>query len=179
MNDRRYSSFNTDCPPNLLIEGARRHSSFDSSLLVDAYSGDVRGIEMIHGFDTDKMVVLSSYSLPETIQIRDSENIEVVKSFRSLENNWDGYGANRPSEEAIENSIQLIRAIESSVGYKVDICYPLDNGGIQVDVSSSYFGYELEVFDDSFELLKFDQNNSIIDTMTLSRETIAFIAKYF
>lgn len=179
MNGRKYSSFNTECPPNLLIDGARRHSM---GMLVDAlYSSDVVGYEIGRGFDTSESTELSSYPIPEPtrIKVMDSDSIEVVKSFRLLEDDWNGYGADRPSEQAIEHSIQLIRAIESYGVYKVDICYPLDNGGVQIDVSSSSFAYELEVLDDSINLLKFAQDNSLIETITLPLETIASVVNYF
>ncbi|WP_262250031.1 hypothetical protein [Parapedobacter soli] len=180
MIDTTYSSSNTDCPPNLLLDGALGYSSLSPKRIsIGRYSTDIRQAPIIDVFDTAEMVVLPRYSLPETIQIRDSESIEAVKSFRTLEDDWNGYGATKPSEAAILNSIRLIRNIENSARFKVDICYPLDNGGIQIDISAPPFDYELEVFDDSFELLKFNQSNSLIDTVTLPLDTIDYIAEYF
>jgi len=180
MIETTYSSSDADCPPNLLLDGALGYSSLSSKgISVGTYSTDIRQKAIIDVFDTAKMAVLPRYSLPETIQIRDSESIEAVKSFRTLEDNWNEYGAIKPSEAAILNSIRLIRNIENSARFKVDICYPLDNGGIQIDISAPPFYYELEVFDDSVELLKFNQNNSLIYTVTLPLGAIDYIAEYF
>lgn len=183
MIKEKLKPFTTPYSEDRLIEGIQKYTEpiltsqfpFATTMLADIYPIGIPEFR----FDTARMVALSSYSLPVDIHIKESENVETLKSFRALDDNWNGFGANKPTDGSIENSINIVKVIENLFGYKVDICYPLDNGGIQIDVTSSNFNYEIEVHDDSIELFKFDQGNSLTENISLTRENIFDISEYF
>lgn len=72
-----------------------------------------------------------------------------ILGFRNYADNWDSYGAERPSESAIVNALSFIRAIDA---HRIPVYFtaPGPNGEIVVELRKG--NYEAEVY--------FNANNS-------------------
>lgn len=65
-----------------------------------------------------------------TVSNNKNELIEEVLSFKSLKENWDGYGAIPSENKAAANAIDLIYKLKPSVLNKISSVFPTTNGTV-------------------------------------------------
>ena len=83
--------------------------------------------------------------------------IQKVKSFTELEENWDSYGAQKVSEEVTENSILLIEAIDF-LDEDVYFTSPGPNGEIMIQLKNEDKEVELIVYESKTKFVTFENN---------------------
>ena len=88
-----------------------------------------------------------------------------ILGFRNYADNWDSYGAERPSESAIVNALSFIRAIDA---HRIPVYFtaPGPNGEIVVELRKG--NYEAEVYfnaDNSNEVLIYEGDACISEGM--------------
>ena len=91
--------------------------------------------------------------------------VSKISGFRSLADNWDSYGAEKPSESAIINALSFIRTIDA---HEIPVYFtaPGPNGEIVVELRKG--NYEAEVYfnaDKSNEVLIYEDNARILEGM--------------
>ncbi|MBN2092634.1 hypothetical protein JW964_23640 [candidate division KSB1 bacterium] len=83
-----------------------------------------------------------------------SKNIETLKSFLELEENWNYYGAKPFKQELINKCINLVRS--SKLKYQPDI-FPTGRESIQFEYEEEDGRYlEIEIYDDRISYLYID-----------------------
>lgn len=88
-----------------------------------------------------------------------------IIGFRNFADNWDSYGAEKPSESAIVNALSFIRVIDAH-GIPVYFTAPVPNGEIVVELRKG--NYEAEVYfnaDNSNEVLIYEGGACISEGM--------------
>lgn len=91
------------------------------------------------------------------------ETIEIIETFKNLNENWNGYNAKKPDLTSINNSIEIVNQLRTNVTEaKVVHAYPLANGGVQLDVVYLGCEYEIEVFGNDILILEFDSESTFI-----------------
>ncbi len=84
------------------------------------------------------------------------EELEIrIKSFSDLKDNWDGYGADKITEQSILVAISLLDSLSND---KI-LVYPMRNGGIQFEIGDYK---EIEIFNNDITELFFDSELNII-----------------
>ncbi|MDT3739356.1 MAG: hypothetical protein RO257_07630 [Candidatus Kapabacteria bacterium] len=87
-----------------------------------------------------------------------------IESFKILENNWDSFGAESPSQNAIKNAKDFIRAVDK-LGMIIYFTAPGRNGDVLVELKfSSQISVEVYFNKDNIdELLIFKENECIFE----------------
>lgn len=86
------------------------------------------------------------------------EELEIrIKSFSDLKDNWDGYGADKITEQSILVAISLLDSLFKTTD-KI-LVYPMRNGGIQFEIGDYK---EIEIFNNDITELFFDSELNII-----------------
>ncbi|MBX7216654.1 MAG: hypothetical protein K1X90_06740 [Candidatus Kapabacteria bacterium] len=78
----------------------------------------------------------------ETISGNAWKVMESLHSFRQLEENWDSYGAAKPSEKAISKAINLVKQLDKA-GKAVYFVAPGPNGEIVVELRLGEYSVEI------------------------------------
>jgi|GEM_PF-6058637 len=122
----------------------------------------------------------SSFECTNTkISIIDASDriISQIESFSNLTNNWDGYHSDKPTPKAILVSIFIANYL-SEKGISIDLPYPLSDGGIQLDLSTEKFQYEIEVRDNQIKLLRFDSRDELVISNIFEPEQYDILDKH-
>lgn len=85
-----------------------------------------------------------------------------LEELKSLQNNWDGENSPAPNDELID----FAKSVSSKLidnGKIISFCYPLKNGGLQLESSDEGANFEIELNPDQsiFELIYDDVFNLI------------------
>jgi hypothetical protein len=89
------------------------------------------------------------------------EELEIrIKSFSDLKDNWDGYGADKITEQSILVAISLLDSL-SKTNDKI-LVYPMRNGGIQFEIGDYK---EIEIFNNDITELFFDSELNIVSEL--------------
>lgn len=87
------------------------------------------------------------------------EELEIrIKSFSDLKDNWDGYGADKITEQSIVVAISLLDSLSND---KI-LVYPMRNGGIQFEIGDYK---EIEIFNNDITELFFDSEYNIVSEL--------------
>lgn len=89
-----------------------------------------------------------------------------IDELSQLNDNWDGENSPAPSKETIELSKQFSNLLICK-GIPVSFCYPLRNGGIQLETSDDSHNTEYEIHPDGrIHQLLYDAEYNLIATTT-------------
>lgn len=89
------------------------------------------------------------------------EELEIrIKSFSDLKDNWDGYGADKITEQSILVAISLLDSL-SKTNDKI-LVYPMRNGGIQFEIGDYK---EIEILNNDITELFFDSELNIVSEL--------------
>jgi hypothetical protein len=89
--------------------------------------------------------------------------INKIKSYSDFVNNWDGYGAVKPSDKTIKNAINFLRKADQD-GLEVYFVAPGPNGEIVIEFKRD--NLEAEVYfneDGTDQVLIYDVDNCVIE----------------
>ena len=106
-------------------------------------------------------IVIDIYSQTPPLSNAAMKAASKISGFKNLADNWDGYGAEKPSENAIVNALSFIRVIDAH-GILVYFTAPGPNGEIVVELRKG--NYEAEVYfnaDNSNEVFIYDGDTCI------------------
>lgn len=111
-------------------------------------------IYLSEAFETEQQewntsIVIDIYSHTPPLSNAAMKAASKILGFRNYADNWDSYGAEKPSESAIVNALSFIRVIDVH-GISVYFTAPGPNGEIVVELRKG--NYEAEVY--------FNANNS-------------------
>ncbi len=88
-----------------------------------------------------------------------------LQSLKNLENNWDGNGSKAPMPETISIAHDVANHLIDQ-GYNITFCYPLPDGGIQLEGPDPTIEFEVNtdmivklVFNNEGDLLEEEQIN--------------------
>lgn len=81
-------------------------------------------------FEVIQQSQINDYIKINTPLINKDELIKEILSFKSLNNNWDGYGAHPLQINSAFNALKLIDLLENSIVAKIDDIYPNPNGTV-------------------------------------------------
>lgn len=101
-------------------------------------------------------IVIDIYSHTPPLSNAAMKTASKILGFRNYADNWDSYGAEKPSESAIVNALSFIRVIDAH-GISVYFTAPGPNGEIVVELRKG--NYEAEVYfnaDNSNEILIYE-----------------------
>jgi hypothetical protein len=87
--------------------------------------------------------------------------IQKINSFSTLKDNWDSYGANKPNQEAIRNSIKIIKRLDL-YNIKPYFTAPGPNGEVLVELK--YSSKFVEIYfnsDNTNEIYFYNQDECI------------------
>lgn len=128
---------------------------------VDAKSMTIEPV-FIDDFDSIRTEVVKSQSdyLDFYIQkvnefstplVQKEELIEEILSFKSLKENWDGYGAIPLEVKSASNSLNILNKLDFACISKVNEIYPNTHGTVTVEFENKYSEkLHLEIGNDSF-----------------------------
>ncbi len=91
--------------------------------------------------------------------------INKIKSYSGLENNWDGYGAVKPTDNTINNAINFLRKADED-GLNVYFVAPGPNGEIVIEFKRD--NLEAEVYfneDNTNQIMVYDRDECIAEGM--------------
>ena len=89
---------------------------------------------------------IHTYSISENA----SRMIQKLQSFRQLKENWDSYGAAKPSVNAINRAISLVKTLDLA-NQPVYFVAPGPNGEIVVEFREGEYSIEITVDDEGKE----------------------------
>ena len=76
--------------------------------------------------------------------------------LHSLQNDWDGLGAVSPSAEVVQTCLELMRVVRDHEISPPTLLRPAPNGSLVFEWKLGEARVELEVSDDSLDLMSFD-----------------------
>lgn len=127
-------------------------------------------IYLSEAFETEQQewntsIVLDIYSHTPSLSNAAMKAASKILGFRNYADNWDSYGAERPSESAIVNALSFIRVIDA---HRIPVYFtaPGPNGEIVVELRKG--NYEAEVYfnaDNSNEVLIYEGDACISEGM--------------
>lgn len=127
-------------------------------------------IYLSEAFETEQQewntsIVLDIYSHTPSLSNAAMKAASKILGFRNYADNWDSYGAERPSESAIVNALSFIRVIDA---HRIPVYFtaPGPNGEIVVELRKG--NYEAEVYfnaDNSNEALIYEGDACISEGM--------------
>lgn len=96
--------------------------------------------------------------------------IKLVKSYASLRDNWDSYGAGAPSSQAIQKAITFILWLSE---YKIDVFFtaPSPSGEILVEIKNGIANLEFEFSNDSKDTVCASLNDGLKSEASLNDAT--------
>lgn len=100
--------------------------------------------------------VIAFYSPTPSLSDAAGKVVSKISGFKNLTSNWDSYGAEKPSRNAIDNTVSFIRTIDA-LEIPVYFSAPGSNGEIVVELRKG--NYEAEVYfnaDNSNEVLIYE-----------------------
>ena len=101
-------------------------------------------------------IVIDIYSHTPPLSNAAMKAASKILGFRNFADNWDSYGAEKPSESAIVNALSFIRVIDAH-GIPVYFTAPGPNGEIVVELRKGNYGAEIYFnADNSNEVLIYD-----------------------
>lgn len=123
-------------------------------------------IYLSEAFETEQQewntsIVIDIYSHTPPLSNAAMKAASKILGFRNYADNWDSYGAEKPSESAIVNALSFIRVIDAH-GISVYFTAPGPNGEIVVELRKG--NYEAEVYfnaDNSNEVLIYEGDTCI------------------
>ncbi len=127
-------------------------------------------IYLSEAFETEQQewntsIVLDIYSHTPSLSNAAMKAASKILGFRNYADNWDSYGAERPSESAIVNALSFIRVIDA---HRIPVYFtaPGPNGEIVVELRKG--NYEAEAYfnaDNSNEVLIYEGDACISEGM--------------
>ena len=96
--------------------------------------------------------------------------INLIKSYESLQENWDSYGAETPSVIAMQKAVTFILWLSK---YNIDAFFvaPSPNGNIVVEIKQNNANVEFEFTQDSDDNICASQNENFISEAILNDTT--------
>lgn len=127
-------------------------------------------IYLSEAFETEQQewnssIVIGIYSPTPPLSNAAMKAASKILSFRNFADNWDSYGAEKPSERAIVNALSFIRVVDAN-GIPVYFTAPGPNGEIVVELRKG--NYEAEVYfhaNNSNEVLIYEGDTCISEGM--------------
>lgn len=122
------------------------------------------GIENNWGNEDTPYTTIKLRKLLHTLSKKALVAIEKIHSFSQLEENWDSYGATKPSKVAIDNAIKFIKYADED-GLEVYFTAPNVNGEILVEYKFSN-NIASEIYFDgngNSELLIYENTDCIVE----------------
>jgi len=89
--------------------------------------------------------------------------VDVLSSFQQLGDNWDSYGAKKPTQNALLGAAVWISLI-CDKGTPVPNVFPVPNGNIQIEWSLEDVELEIEVVSQSTCLALFEDSRNLHET---------------
>jgi hypothetical protein len=124
-------------------------------------------------FEEILRAIIDGTSLPRSIFDKLEEPIQKIKSLYLLKNDWDGYGAKKPSKEAISNAIKFLDFIPSAPVF----AYPTVEGKVGLDIVDAGKRFEFTVLNKDtvkYRIFTFDDGDSQKRKLLESDKTTAF-----
>lgn len=86
-----------------------------------------------------------------------------IISFRDLSFNWNSYGSNKVCLKCIDRAIKTVNIFENK-GMSIKFAYPLQDGGIQLELNTNDYFIEMEVNPKNFQdqIVIFDKDDNVI-----------------
>jgi hypothetical protein len=112
--------------------------SFPGSHPANALSAPVTSISRETHNKNGGLTFLHYYQPMKTApQLVKLDIIEKIKSFQSLDNNWDGYGAAVPDSRVVSNSIAFLNSLPQSIVSDInkDNLVPTPYGTVVIDLA--------------------------------------------
>lgn len=98
------------------------------------------------------------------------EHIDKIKSFRELEDGWNGYTAGNIEEIAIKNAIDLVTRLDK-VGQDIYFIVSTPSGGIELKLKNHNKSVEIDLYDDGNGNYAFLKSNEEEEEGTLAELT--------
>lgn len=92
----------------------------------------------------DECELIPREAFPEAV----THTLSILESFRALEQNWDGYGARKPSLNAMMGAAAWISLL-CDADTPVPSVFPVPNGNVQIEWSLQDVELEIEVISQS------------------------------
>lgn len=110
---------------------------------------------------------ISNYKL---VSENNSRAIGTINSYKTLKNNWDGYGALSPSDKTITKTVTFILKLSE---YDVEVFFvaPTPDGDILVETKFENAALEFELASDSEDTITATQNNEFVSEAVLNDTT--------
>lgn len=121
--------------------------------------GIVREIKAI----TESSSIFKTMDIVPKLSLNARKNISKLTTFKSLEVNWDSYGAEVPSKQAINNAISFIRQADAD-GLYIYFVAPGPDGQVLVELTSN--DREAEIYlnpDGDSEILIYEADNCLFE----------------
>lgn len=141
-------------------------------------------IEMVSlekGQQLSRQITEYSNNLIEKTYADKAAFIERILSFKSLENNWDGYGALPSSVKCAKNTLTLIDSFDSFILNKISDMHPNPNGTISIEWENKNSEIiSLEIGKDTFTYyVDFNSlDTKFYNKQSFSFENIQLLKKY-
>ena len=106
-----------------------------------------------------------------------SKALLLLKSFTTLKANWDSYGAEVPSDKAIQKASTFILRL-SNTGIDVYFVAPSPNGDILIEIKQGSSSLEFEFTSDESDSVVASQFKRVITEAELNETTLIAYLKW-
>lgn len=103
------------------------------------------------------------------------KNIELINSYKKLDNNWNGYGAQKISESVIDSALSILYFLNR----QPDV-FPTGRNSIQFEYEKDNGDYlEFEIFENyvtAFQIISSEESEYNINTSEIRKMVVDFYA---
>ena len=113
--------------------------------------------------DIRSSTIFKTSNGPSEMSLKTRKTINKIKSYSSLEENWDGHGAVKPQTYIIERAIEFLR-LANEDGIEVYFVAPGPNGEILIEFKNGKL--EAEIYfnqDGTSQVLIYDDNECVLE----------------
>lgn len=108
-----------------------------------------------------------------------SKILEDIDRFRNLKYNWDGNEAEETTDVAIKVAKQVVNELAHN-GISIDICVPMRDGGVQVDINGSLYDKEIEIHPNgTINLIIYNKTADVVDDKLISAVDVVKTIKQY
>jgi len=99
--------------------------------------------------------IIFQFDVPDIPYLNERE-IQLLREYKRLEDNWDGEEAKAPSKRALMAALYLVKVLQA-FGQKVFHVAPGPRGEILVDLRNKNKSIELLLYEDRFKFVRFSE----------------------
>jgi len=99
--------------------------------------------------------IVFHFDVPEIPYLNERE-IQLLREYKKLEDNWDGEGAKAPSKRAVMIALYLVMALQA-FGQKVFHVAPGPRGEVLLDLRNKNKSIELLFYEDRLKFVRFPE----------------------